>query len=122
MFLAPADATNNLRTMRWFFAGMTIIGGSIILGLALPLRHVEVGETSFFVSNGARQIEIPFRDVTDVTGSRFVNPPRLTLHLRRPGDFGDRIVFLPPLRLSFGWKAHPLAKELKQRIAQGPER
>lgn len=122
MFLASGHASNNLRTMRWFFLAMTIVGGSIILGLALPLKYVDLGERSFFVRDRSREIEIPFREVVDVTGSRFVNPPRLTLHLRRAGEFGDRIVFLPPLRLHFGWKAHPLAKDLKQLIAGAADR
>ena len=122
MFLVPADASNDLQTMRWFFLGMTILGGSIILGLALPLKYVDLGERSFFVRARSREIEIPFQEVADVTGSRFVNPPRLTLHLRRAGELGDRIVFLPPLRLYFGWKAHPLAKELRERIAHAPDR
>jgi len=121
MFLAPADASNEVRTMRWLLVAITAIGAWLILQLALPLKHVDVGDASFFVSDRARQIEIPFRDVATVTGSRFVNPPRVTLHLRKPCEFGDRVVFLPPLRLVSGWKARPLVKELERLIADAAD-
>jgi hypothetical protein len=122
MFLASAETSNEVQTMRWLLVAITIIGAWLILRLALPLKHVEVGDASFFVSDRSREVEMPFRDVARVTGSRFVNPPRLTLHLRRPCEFSDRIVFGPPLRLVSGWKAHPVVKELERRIADAADR
>lgn len=122
MFLAPAETSNEVRTMRWLLVAITIVGAWLILTMARPLRHVDVGDTSFFVSDRSREVEIPFRDVARVTGSRFVNPPRVTLHLRRPCEFGDHVVFLPPLRLVSGWKANPVVKELERRIADAADR
>jgi hypothetical protein len=115
-FVAPVDASKDPRPVRWFFAAVTVVGGWLILSLALPLKHVETGDSSFFVSERTREIEVPFSEVVKVTRSRFVNPPRVTLHLRRSGAFGDRIVFLPPIRLFPGRKAHPIVKELQQLI------
>jgi hypothetical protein len=37
-------------------------------------------------------------------------------------EFSDRIVFLPPLPLVSGWKAHPVVKELERRIADAADR
>ena len=122
MFLAPGDTSNEFRTMRWLLVAITIIGAWLILTLALPLKHVDVGDASFFVSDRSREIEIPFRDVARVTGSRLVNPPRVTLHLRKPCEFGDRVVFLPPLRLVSGWKSHPVVKELERLMADAADR
>jgi hypothetical protein len=122
MLLAPAETSHEFRSMRWLLVAITIVGAWLILRLALPLKHVEVGDASFFVSDRSREIEIPFRDVARVTGSRFVNPPRVTLHLRTPCEFGDRVVFLPRLRLVSGWKAHPVVKELERRMADAVDR
>jgi hypothetical protein len=122
LFLAPAETSNEFRTVRWLLVAITIIGAWLILTLALPLKHVDVGDTSFFVSDRSREIEIPFRDVVRVTGSRFVNPPRVTLHLREPCELGDRVVFLPPLRLVTGWKTHPVIKELEKLMAEAASR
>lgn len=122
MFLAPVETSHEFRSMRWLLVAITIVGAWLILRLALPLKHVDVGDASFFVSDRSREIEIPFRDVARVTGSRFVNPPRVTLHLRTPCEFGDRVVFLPPLRLVSGWKAHPVLKELERRMADAGDR
>jgi len=114
LFLAPSDKRGDLHSMPWIFLVITLAGSWLILTLALPLKHVDVGPASFFVSDRSREIEIPFTAVARVTGSRFVNPPRITLHLRQPCEFGDRIVFLPPLRFVRGFKQHPLVKELEQ--------
>ena len=121
MFVAP-DTSTEARSMRWFLVVVTVVGAWMILSVVLPLKRVDLGETSFYVSNRSHEIEIPFRDVARVTGSRLVNPPRVTLHLRRAGEFGDRIVFLPPLRFRSGWKTHPVVKELEAIIASAPER
>ena len=122
MFLVPSETSNEAGTMRWLLVAITIIGAWLILTLALPLKHVHVGDASFFVSDRSREIEIPFREVARVTGSRLVNPPRVTLHLRTPCAFGDRVVFLPPLRLVSGWKAQPVVKELERLMADAAAR
>jgi hypothetical protein len=114
LFLAPTDAGSDGRPLKWVFVVITVAGAWLILSLALPLKHVDLGPASFFVQDRSREIEIPFTAVARVTGSRFVNPPRITLHLRQPCEFGDRIVFLPPLRFVRGFKSHPLVKELEQ--------
>jgi len=114
LFLAPTDAGSDVRPLRWVFVVITVAGAWLMLSMTLPLKHVDVGSASFFVRDRSREIEIPFTAVARVTGSRFVNPPRITLHLREPSELGDRIVFLPPLRLFPGFKAHPLVKELEQ--------
>jgi hypothetical protein len=46
----------------------------------------------------------------------------VTLHLRTRCEFGDRVVFLPRLRLVSGWKAHPVVKELERRMADAVDR
>ena len=77
-----------------------------------------MSETAFFVERPSGGVEIPFRDVAKVTGTRLVNPPRITLHLRQPGALGDRVVFVPPMRLITGLRPHPLTKELQEVVSR----
>ena len=121
MFITPAES-NEARTVRWLLLAVTVFGAALILHVTLPLKHVEVGDRSFFVSDRTREVEVPFRDVARVTGTRLVNPPRVTLHLHRAGELGDRVVFLPPLRFRSGFKTHPMVKELQAMIADTQSR
>lgn len=60
---------------------------------------------------------IPLENVTNVSYTSFVNPPRVTLTLRAPCRFGKEVTFSPPQRL---WTAlsgrNPLAQELIERV------
>jgi hypothetical protein len=118
LFMAPAGGGDVQRT-RWFLAVVTVVGGWMILAMTLPLKQVELGPRSFFVSNFSREIEIPFGDVARVSRSRWVNPPRATLHLRRAGEFGDAIVFVLPPR--WGRGVHPVVRELEQLVGGRPD-
>ena len=50
------------------------------------------------VKNGGRDERIAFTDIKNVNYSPFVNPPRVTLSLRRQTSFGDQITFCAPVR------------------------
>ena len=50
-------------------------------------RKVELVGDMFVVSSRSRTVEIPIRDVEAVGGSRFINPERMWLDLRRPTEF-----------------------------------
>lgn len=52
-----------------------------------------------------------------VEASRFLNLDRVRLHLRYETPFGSRITFPPPLRWVRGFSPHPLAEQLRARIA-----
>lgn len=49
------------------------------------------------LKKGDRQERVALGDIESVHYSRFVNPPRIVLTLRRSTIFGDRVAFLPPL-------------------------
>jgi hypothetical protein len=82
-------------------------------------RKVELVGDVFVVSSGSRTVEIPIHDVEAVGGSRFVNPERMWLDLRRPTEFGSRIHFLPPQRWFNVFSQHPLVAELRSIVEHG---
>ena len=53
---------------------------------------------SLVVKNGGQEQRIALSDIKNVSYSPFVNPPRVTLSLRRPTVFGDQISFGAPIR------------------------
>jgi hypothetical protein len=50
------------------------------------------------VKNRGQEQRIALTDVKNVSYSPWVNPPRVTLLLRRPTIFGHQVVFCAPLR------------------------
>jgi hypothetical protein len=50
------------------------------------------------VKNRDQEQRIALVDIKNVSYSPFMNPPRVTLSLRRPTVFGDQITFSAPLR------------------------
>ena len=100
-----------MRWIGWALAGFAV-GAVHAWRICIPLKRVALGQAPFFVSNFRREIEVPFADVARISGSLFLNPAVVRLHLRHPGPFGDRIVFAPPAELHLG--EHPMVRELRE--------
>ena len=47
--------------------------------------------------------------------STLINPPRVTLSLRKPGVFGDEVTFCAPFRL-MPFSAHPAINAFIERV------
>lgn len=63
------------------------------------------------------QERIPFTNITNVSGTMMVNPPRVTIRLSTPGKFGDAVSFTPAMRFRFNPFAKPLiVDELRARV------
>ncbi len=67
------------------------------------------------VKNQRDEARIPLSDISNVSESSFTNPPRITLTLRQPCQFGSEITFSPPGHL-LPFAKNPIAAELIQRI------
>jgi hypothetical protein len=71
------------------------------------------------VRNRDEQDRILFTNITSVSGTMMVNPPRVTIRLARPGKFGDAVTFTPVMRFRFNPFAKPLiVDELRARVAR----
>jgi len=72
---------------------------------------------SLVVKNSGQEQRIALSDIKNVSYSPFVNPPRVTLSLRRPTVFGDEITFSAPLRL-VPFSKSPVITDLIERVDQ----
>lgn len=69
------------------------------------------------VREGGREDRIALRDIMNVSYTPVMNPPRVTLLLRRPSLFGDQVAFVAPMRwLPFA--ASPVIEALIRRVDQ----
>jgi hypothetical protein len=76
-------------------------------------KEVSVDEEYLYVSNFIKEIAIPLSDIVDVTESRWLNTHPVTIYLKSPSEFGNKIVFMPTIRF-FGFTSHPVVSELKR--------
>ena len=67
------------------------------------------------IKNGHREERVPLSDITNVGYSQYMNPPRITLSLRIPSQFGDRVTFCAPVSL-LPFSTTPIVDELIKRI------
>lgn len=89
----------------------------LLLWQFIKIKTVEIDEDYLYVSNYLKEARIPLADVYDVTNTPWLQPDYITLHLHRPSEFGDRIVFIPPYRHWIIWSRNPLVEELKELAA-----
>ena len=74
---------------------------------------------SALVSSTFREtIRVPLRDIAEITENRWLNLHPVTLHLRRPSEFGEEIVFMPKVRPFGLWFSHPVVGELRELVAR----
>ena len=70
---------------------------------------------SLLIENRGEEERVALSDIKNVSYSPLINPPRVTLSLRRPTVFGDEITFNAPMRF-MPFSASPIIKELIDRI------
>ncbi len=97
---------------KWQFLAAWIAGTSFILWGCARLKRVRVDESGLLVSNYLKETRIPFDDIREVSENRWINIHPVTIHFRRSTPFGERVVFMPRVRL-FSWRSHPVVGELR---------
>lgn len=106
-------ANNSLppESMKWAFLAGWIGGTMFIYWGCVRLKRVRIDGTWLYVSNYVREIRIPLEAIANVTENRWLNIHPVTIHLRSVSEFGDRIIFMPKVRM-FHWRSHPVVEEL----------
>ncbi|MBL7807463.1 MAG: hypothetical protein JNN28_06610 [Saprospiraceae bacterium] len=59
------------------------------------LKRVDAGDTHFYVTNYWITVRYPWADVEKVERIRRLGRKLVTIHLKAPGRFGQKITFLP---------------------------
>jgi hypothetical protein len=98
---------------------MVVFGYFLFRMLIFDLADEVTDEGAHLTVRKGHDVErIPLEDIINVNSTMMVNPPRITLTLRRPCAFGDAVSFMPPARFSIAsaFRIHPVAEDLIRRI------
>jgi hypothetical protein len=98
---------------KFFLLALWISGTAFLYWLCIRLKNVSIDNEFLYVSNYLKEITIPLSNIYFVTENRWVNIHPVTIHLRSPSEFGDKITFMPKIRLFPFFGSHPVVKELK---------
>jgi len=101
------------RPVNWTFLIFWIAGSAFIWWGSARFKVVSVDKNFLYVSNYLKEIAIPLSDIYDVTENVWLNNHPVTIHLKSPSEFGDKIIFMPKVRFSL-FSSHPVVKELKR--------
>jgi hypothetical protein len=99
---------------KFIFLLIWIIGIAFLYWSCIRLKAVSVDEDFLYVSNYLREISIPLSNIYDVTENRWINIHPVTIHLKSPSEFGDKIIFMPKVRVFSLFSSHPVVAELKE--------
>lgn len=102
-----------------FFAVATIVGGAFIYWSVVRLKRVQLDGNCLVVSNYFATVRIPLSDVSLMEGTVLISPELVFVSLRRPSRFGNKIVFMPPIRLFGRFTTHPIVAELYKLLESG---
>ena len=101
-----------------FFFPLIVMVGVSFYWYYCRLKKVIVEEDGLVVSNFVREIRVPWRDIVEVTGSRWVSTRQITITLDRDLGFGTSILFMPKTRILWPGQEHPAAQELRDLIRE----
>ena len=76
---------------------------------------------ALLVKNGGQEERIALGDIKNVSYSPYMNPPRVTLSLRRSTVFGEQITFSAPMRF-IPFATSPIINDLINRIDAAREK
>jgi hypothetical protein len=95
---------------------MIVFGYFLMKKLVFDLiDEVLDGGDALLIRNGSQHEQVLLSEITNVSYSQLVNPPRVTLSLRNPGVFGSKISFCAPVRF-MPFSTSPVIDKLIERI------
>ena len=106
------------------FVGMLgiVLLSNILLILLIrgctSLKRIRIDEKNLYISNYIHEIIVPLTAIEDVLESYWsiINP--VTIYFSAPTQFGERVTFMPKVRLFSLFCSHPVVAELRQYIVQ----
>lgn len=97
--------------LAWAFVGVMLLTH----GLVRRFRKISVDKDNLYISNYfLKEISVPLTDIAAVSEESLPNGHILTIHLKHPSRFGDKIRFLPALRNERFYSRYPIADELME--------
>jgi hypothetical protein len=71
--------------------------------------------SSLLIKNKGYEVRVALAEIMNISHTRFVNPPRVTLSLRHSSSLGAEISFLPPMKF-IHFARSPLVDDLIRRV------
>jgi len=112
MFLGGVEGAD--APAKWIFLVAWVAGSIFIYWSCIRLKEVRVDDDFLYVSNYLKEITIPLSEIFDVRENIWVNIHPVTIQLKSPSEFGDKIVFMPTVRFFGLFSSHPVVSELKE--------
>ena len=101
---------------------IAVVGFFIFRKLILDLvDEVWDAGDALVVRNKGQEERILLPDIINIGYTQFVNPARVTLWLRTPGRFGDKVSFCPPREFS-PFTVSPIVEDLVRRVDDARQR
>ena len=110
-------SNSSIDEQNYQFLSFWILGSLFVYFICGRLKKVQVDGRNVYISNYIQSTEIDISAIKSVSGSLFLSPELVWFKTEPPSIFGQTIVFMPPLRFSFGFTQHPLVEELKDRVS-----
>ena len=98
------------------FLPVGLMAGWSVYWYYIRLKKVAIDADGLLISNYVREVRVPWRDILQVYGSRWVNTHQVTVTFDRDIGFGSSIVFMPKVRFLWPGQEHPIAQELRDLI------
>jgi uncharacterized membrane protein len=98
------------------------LGGVAIYWTTMRLKYARMDDRFLYISNGLREIEVPLRDVTGVSYSRWTRTHLVTVEFAHDTEFGESIVFMPSIRAFAFWSVHPVVADIEAAVAMATGR
>jgi hypothetical protein len=86
------------------------------------LKKVAIDSNGLVISNYLREVRVPWREIIDVSGSRWINTRQVKVTFDRDIGFGASITFMPKARLLWLGQESPIAQELHDLILENQSR
>lgn len=104
---------NNLRSLPFPFLIIFLLIIAFTFWFSIKMKKVSIDRQNLYISNYIKEISIPISDIYDVTEIVWVNGNPVFIHLKKPTEFGSKILFMPKLRLFAFFSSHPIVNDLK---------
>lgn len=92
----------------------------IFLGIYLyffrTLKNVWIDDSYLHVSNFSEDLKIPLSQIDRISEMKIFNPRRITIHLKKSGQFGNKIVFLGYHQQWLLFGAHPAVTIIQKKL------
>lgn len=103
---------------QWFLLIIFLVSSFFVFRLVVQIKYVDLDGSELVVTGYTKTIRIPLKDVERVWGSlqirRSVMAALIRIETRIPTVFGNRIVFMPTVRIGYG--EHPIVQELTELV------